>query len=281
MEAIRSLYNQYAEGYSPLHASSTPNSLISSLSSAASSDRDSRSRDHSPANVKPFEPKPIISWRTDPKFEVAINYHGLGRHIRPLLIALLPSFILPSRNKKPRKLFPTSYLDGLRGVAAFFVVVHHYTIEYTASSPTGWGLDRGGKGAQNWFWLLPIVRVVHAGRFMVVIFFVLSGYVLSYRSLKLARQGKHLELLDSLASSVFRRWLRLHLPVAASCFLGFILARWNVWHMLPEGWSRDPAGKSHIEPQITPFPTATGSFFEQLSGTGIFATNFELKADIS
>lgn len=256
------LYPASNTAYSPLAGTSSPYSAASPYSSGPDHDFTSDVRNG-------LDRRPVISWRTEPKFEVSFNPGALRRHIIPMLIALLPSFILPSRSKKQRKLFPTSYLDGLRGVAAFFVVVHHYTTAYTSASATGWGLkERKGEepGAHKWFWLLPLVRVVHSGRFMVVIFFVISGYVLSYRSLKLARQGKHLELLDSLASSVFRRWLRLHLPVAASCFMAFMLGRWDLWNHMPKGWEHDPSGKTHVAGQPVPFPSPKGSFFHQLWG---------------
>lgn len=265
MEAARSLWTRYGEGYSSLDHSPSALSLNSSPS-----DRDSRGRDHPPPTdntSKPFESRPIISWRTEPRFEFAVDFHGLGRHIVPMLLALLPSFIRTPKNKKPKKLFPTSYLDGLRGVAAFFVVIHHYTVQYTIHSSTGYGYEKKGKDQEDWFFQLPMIRLVHSGRFMVVIFFVLSGYVLSHRSLKLARQGKHLELLDSLASSVFRRWLRLHLPVAASCLFAFAMARWNLWNHMPKGWEHNPSGKTWIQDQPMPFPKASGSFFHQLMGT--------------
>ena len=102
---------------------------------------------------------------------------------------------------------------------------------------------------------------------MVVIFFVISGYVLSYRSLKLARQGKQVELLDSLASSVFRRWLRLHLPVAASCLLAFIFARLDLWNRMPKGWEHDPTGKTHRSTFIVSLPRANGRLFHELGST--------------
>jgi len=38
--------------------------------------------------------------------------------ISPVLLALMPSFF---RKSEKRKLYPTSYVDGLRGVAAFFL----------------------------------------------------------------------------------------------------------------------------------------------------------------
>ena len=240
MEVVRSLWIKFGSkvyagsnlGYAPLNNGSPRRHSLNSFE---------RDNDVVDGGASPLDRRPFISWRTEPKFEVSINYRGLGRHLWPVLIALSPSFFLSSRHKKPRKLFPTSYLDGLRGVAAFFVVVHHYVTAYTTSSFYGYGYPYGeAPDRYNWFWLLPFVRVMHAGRFMVIIFFVISGYVLSYRSLKLARQGKNLELLDSLSSSVFRRWLRLHLPVAASCFMAFMLARFNAWHYMPKGWEHDP-----------------------------------------
>jgi hypothetical protein len=255
-------------GYSPL--STSPASL-----SLNSFDRDAQDHATTDGAPKPFERRPIISWRTEPKFEISVNFRGVGRHMIPILLALLPSFVLPSKSKKPRKLFPTSYLDGLRGVAALFVFIHHYAVVFTASSLTGYHLEKGAKGSHDWFFLMPLIRVVHSGRFMVVIFFVISGYVLSYRSLKLARQGKHLELLDSLGSSMFRRWLRLHLPVVASTFLAFMLARWGFWTEMPKGWEHSATG-TYIAVQTVPFPRSKGSFTTQLWGT-YFPLSFHLE----
>lgn len=100
---------------------------------------------------------------------------------------------------------------------------------------------------------------------MVAIFFVISGYVLSYRSLKLASEGKPIQLLDSLASSVFRRWLRLHLPVIASTFIAFILARHNLWSDMPVGWEHSATGSYQI-PKSVGLPVPNGTFFMQLRG---------------
>jgi peptidoglycan/LPS O-acetylase OafA/YrhL len=139
-------------------------------------------------------------------------------------------------------------MDGLRGVAALFVVFHHYAIVFTVSSQKGFHHDQeiAAEGQEpippqedNWILLFPLIRVIHSGRFMVAIFFVISGYVLSYRGLKLAREGKANKLLDSLGSSVFRRWLRLHLPVIASTFLAFLLTRAGAYTELDEvAWPR-------------------------------------------
>jgi peptidoglycan/LPS O-acetylase OafA/YrhL len=62
---------------------------------------------------------------------------------------------------------------------------------------------------------------------MVTIFFLISGYVLSHKSLRLMRSREFAAILDTLASSVFRRGIRLFLPIIASSFLSllFELAR--------------------------------------------------------
>jgi peptidoglycan/LPS O-acetylase OafA/YrhL len=91
--------------------------------------------------------------------------------------------------------------------------------------------------------LVPILRIIHSGRFMVVIFFVISGYVLSYRGLQLAREGKTEKLLESLSSSVFRRWLRLHLPVTVSTFIAFLLARGGYWINLTPDWNHSGSSR--------------------------------------
>lgn len=138
--------------------------------------------------------------------------------IRSFLIFLIPSFVYLWRNDRPRKLHPTAYLDGLRGVAALFVVFHHYACQFVPALLEGWGTEHDN------YWLLqfPIIRVTHNGTLMVEIFFVLSGFVLSVRGLKLARQGRQVEFVKSLSSSAFRRWMRLVLPVIGAMIVSLV-----------------------------------------------------------
>ena len=58
-------------------------------------------------------------------------------------------------------------------------------------------------------------------------FLVLSGYVLAMKPLNLIQAGDLLQLGDHLASSLFRRWLRLYLPLIITT-----LAYMTTWHML-------------------------------------------------
>ncbi|KAL6237854.1 hypothetical protein BDW75DRAFT_248317 [Aspergillus navahoensis] len=114
----------------------------------------------------------------------------------------------------------TAYLDGLRGFAALMVYWGHHQL---------WAHD--GEGAQDifenaygyhgryYFACLPGVRnFFTGGHFAVSVFFVLSGYVLSAKPLLFIQRGEYRALGDNLSSSLFRRWLRLHLPVMVTTF---------------------------------------------------------------
>jgi peptidoglycan/LPS O-acetylase OafA/YrhL len=65
---------------------------------------------------------------------------------------------------------------------------------------------------------------------MVSVFFVISGYVLSYKAIRLMRAAQYPELLGSLASSVFRRGMRLFLLITASTFISMLFCYWS-WYM--------------------------------------------------
>lgn len=112
-----------------------------------------------------------------------------------ILAPLKPSFLRGSSSAaKPPRLHRTSYLDGLRGVAALFVVFAHYEATYFPSLDAAWhagiSRDAGVEDAQSGehqsnsnLLQLPIIRAVYKGPFMVAIFFVVSGQVLSQKPL--------------------------------------------------------------------------------------------------
>jgi peptidoglycan/LPS O-acetylase OafA/YrhL len=106
-----------------------------------------------------------------------------------------------------KKAHITSYLDALRGWAAVIVFNHHY-----------------GK-----IWILnhDFLRILVHGRAMVDVFFVISGYVLSYRMLKLMRTQQAVPLLDTVVSSVFRRWIRLYGSAAVASFILMLLVEFG------------------------------------------------------
>lgn len=158
-------------------------------------------------------------------------------HLLKAAIFLLPSFlqprISPNAARTSHRLSPTAYLDGVRGLAALFVVFCHYS--YTSFVITeGWGCN-----SRNYSFLrLPIVRLFYSGPAMVAIFFVVSGYALSLKPLKLTRaRTRDGSFARAVGSAVFRRGIRLFVPAAVSTLLVVLMIRVGLYE-----WTRDFAG---------------------------------------
>ncbi|CAJ2512999.1 Uu.00g011180.m01.CDS01 [Anthostomella pinea] len=145
---------------------------------------------------------------------------ALARWLRKLIV-LLPSFLQPSQpSAEPRKLQRTAWLDGLRGLAALFVVWHHMSLIWFS-----WDIHNGWTGGPNDHLIqLPIIRLVVSGLPNVMVFFVISGYSLSCKPLSLLRQNRQLETHQALASSAFRRHPRLFIPAIFICLPSPIMA---------------------------------------------------------
>lgn len=114
-------------------------------------------------------------------------------------------------------LHKTAYLDGLRGFAALLV----YCLHHQVWAHSGLILENAfGYDHQYYFACLPGIRTFFSGgHFAVSVFFVISGYVLSAKPLALIHSGDHAGLSQNLASALFRRWLRLYIPVICSTFV--------------------------------------------------------------
>ncbi len=213
-----------------------------------------------------------------------------------------PSF-LGRNDNPPRKLHATSYLDGLRGVAALFVVFAHYQATFFSFLGDGWHVPPdtdGGESVNNNILQFPIIRTFYSGHFMVGIFFVISGYVLSQKALGelpfpnpnptsplekveltwmigLARRKEYTPLLKSLSSSVFRRWLRLMLPALTASFICFLFALLA----LPTHLSgiQDPPLRNSTQAEVLPilqplYDPETVTFFDWASDSLYLADPF-------
>lgn len=174
--------------------------------------------------------------------------HRAKSNLMTFLLALVPSFLLPTSRATPKKLHPTAYLDGLRGVAAFIVFIHHTILDWFPGLGRGYG--SGNPENTSFFMQLPFIRLVYSGRGMVAVFFVISGYVLSYKAIRLMRAGQYEKLLDSLASSTFRRAMRLFIPTSVSTFISMLFCRWE-WYL------KDPLKRNTV-------PVKQGDFWFQL-----------------
>ena len=109
---------------------------------------------------------------------------------------------------------------------------------------------------------MPVVRTFFTGgHFAVSVFFIISGYVLSAKPLSLIHSGETVKLGDSLASALFRRWLRLYIPVFVTTLLYF--TSWHmfgIWTVSPnhEANFRDELWKFYVEFKNYSFAFRTG-----------------------
>lgn len=127
-------------------------------------------------------------------------------------LSVLPKFLQPG-GIKHRPIGPTSYLDALRGYAACVVYISH------AFNTT-----------QDTWRHQPFLSLLYNGTSMVALFFIISGYVLGYRFLILMRRREFERLIDALASSTFRRYIRLYLSSGIAVLLTLPLVRYRLYN---------------------------------------------------
>ena len=169
--------------------------------------------------------------------------HYCGRHLRTLLVTFVqfcsPSVLLTvckvSSPKPSKPRHETSALDGIRGLACLAVMNYHTLYVYQGFVFYGSGLSKDSlfvcgrmqdQSLENkWFHQLPILRLLYSGTASVSLFFIISGFVLAYKPLMLARQNDHVAAFRTIGSSMFRRGIRLFLPPIVATFLT-MLAVW-------------------------------------------------------
>ncbi|EWY91448.1 hypothetical protein FOYG_08552 [Fusarium oxysporum NRRL 32931] len=137
-----------------------------------------------------------------------------------------------ARTRPLENLRPTAYLDGLRGFAALLVYFHHHELwvrDVVGQKPI---LENSfGYGGKHYFASFPFIRhFFTGGHYAVSTFFIISGYVLSLKPMGLIQSGEHAQLGDVIASSLFRRWIRLYLPIIMSMLVYItLLHMFGVW----------------------------------------------------
>lgn len=184
--------------------------------------------------------------------------------VLPILLAVLhpvwsvirPSIFLDISHKKHLHL--TAWLDGLRGIAAFFVVFAHAGNVFYPWQRHGWTSENPH------FFELPMVRIFYSGASMVSIFLVISGYAVSFKPLLLVEKGDTSKVFDSLASSTFRRGLRLFMPCAAIAFLCAWVDHCSIY---------DPAWQNQDHREDTMLDTLRWWFNAVVLGIDPFRTN--------
>jgi peptidoglycan/LPS O-acetylase OafA/YrhL len=194
-----------------------------------------------------------------------------ARTTKWVINTIRPSFL----TRRPRKqLAPTAYLDGLRGFAAFLVYwQHHQVWARVAISSNNIFENAYGYDNQYYFACLPGIRIFFTGGHVAVaVFFVISGHVLSSKPLLYVYSRDYGKLGENVASALFRRWLRLHIPALCVTFL--YMTTWHVfgiWTAYPDHQSTYFEEMRHWYTEFKNF-----SFVFRTGGDPWFTYNFHL-----
>lgn len=110
-------------------------------------------------------------------------------------------------------------LDSVRGVAAFAVVLHHLVMMFPGGGEHREALlSQGFAAPESWLYLTPL-RLAVSGPAAVLLFFVLSGFVLT-RSITGARQPSYGAFA---ISRIARIWLPFAVAITISALLSSLL----------------------------------------------------------
>ncbi|KAF3908159.1 hypothetical protein AA313_de0200595 [Arthrobotrys entomopaga] len=85
---------------------------------------------------------------------------------------------------------------------------------------------------------MPFIKLIHHGPPMVKIFYIISGFVLTVKTVKLTRVSGAIDaqaLTNNLSASVWKRYLRLYIPCAASFVLGALITSVGMFEVVPYG----------------------------------------------
>lgn len=115
------------------------------------------------------------------------------------------------------------YLDGVRGMAAFIVVIYHYVAAFYPALYTGNVNNIKTSGGVELFIVNSPFNILYDGSVSVCIFFILSGYVLTYKYFKD-------DDIQKIRSTAIRRYIRLVIPVVFSVFIAYIILKLKLFY---------------------------------------------------
>lgn len=147
-----------------------------------------------------------------------------------------------------------SFWQGLRGIASFLVVIHHCTWAFAPE----YRFPANSRHHRPYIFQLPFLRiVVIGGNFCVALFFFLSGYVCSLKSLRLARDGNKEAAKLVAGSSIVRRVVRLAVPATAATLVSWVFCQLGTYELARSAgglWYNGTAAYTHgVIPAITSF----------------------------
>ncbi|KAF2273461.1 uncharacterized protein EI97DRAFT_436110 [Westerdykella ornata] len=151
--------------------------------------------------------------------------------------SLLPSADSSSAGARRDGRQNVTWVEGVRGVASFFVVVTHLCRAWDYSL---W-FPRDSEDAAPRLLQLPFLRLPWQGRIGVTMFAFLTGYVCAIKPLRQAKSGNTSAALSTLAKSAFRRPPRLILPSTIAILVAWFFAQiggFTVAHRCDSEWLR-------------------------------------------
>ena len=150
-----------------------------------------------------------------------------GKLASSTLDTLKPEFLQRRKPAGRRPLSSTAWLDGLRGWAALGVCFVHLTVYTHPKIELCYGAEIEPGVYNKTPAALPFIRILFTGGHLaVMIFFIMSGYVLTRRMISLLHEGRREDFVSAVHSAICRRPLRLYLPVVWST-----LALVFIWHV--------------------------------------------------
>ncbi|MDO8638255.1 MAG: acyltransferase [Candidatus Daviesbacteria bacterium] len=115
------------------------------------------------------------------------------------------------------------YLEGLRGVAMSVVVLNHFAAIFYPAIIFG-EQAYSHNNLELIIYKTPL-NIFFSGIFAISIFFLLSGYFLSYKYFRFHNE-------EPLIPSMIKRYLRLAIPTLISVLIAFLLLKNNLFHNL-------------------------------------------------
>ncbi|MBL7669079.1 MAG: acyltransferase [Bdellovibrionaceae bacterium] len=114
------------------------------------------------------------------------------------------------------------YLEGLRGIAAAVVLLNHFVSAFLPALYNGIQTEAHFKSQLELFISHSWLNIFYNGHFAVIVFFVLSGFVLS-KSFYTSRD------VNGISLAIFKRYFRLAIPVLFSIIFAVLLMKMNLF----------------------------------------------------
>lgn len=114
---------------------------------------------------------------------------------------------------------------------------------------------------------LPFIRLTYCGIYMVAIFFVISGFALTYSPLKKSHAGQSVDAIGSLPSSIFRRPFRLFMPIVPILAVTSILIHYKGFYSPPSSQPHEPVANGFWSQIIFIWQTLTTIITQSTTAT--------------